>query len=59
MLPTSGALTEYNRLTSLSVSGNIGDHALLKGNLLDLARHVAEVNQQAVDLCHPDQRVLF
>src|SRR3954470_4954485 len=39
------------------VSGNVGDHALLERDLLDLTRHIAQVDQHAVDLGHPHERV--
>src|SRR4051812_42261632 len=42
---------------SFSVSGNVGDHALLECDLLDLTRHLAQVDQHAVDLGHPHERV--
>src|SRR3954453_342514 len=42
---------------SFSVSGNVGDHALLERDLLDLTRHLAQVDQYAVDLGHPHERV--
>src|SRR3954470_4794300 len=35
------------------IIGDVRDHALLEGNLLNLARHVAQVHQVAVDLGHP------
>src|SRR3569833_1449715 len=41
-----------------AVGRDVRDHALLVGDLLHLARHVAQVDQQAVDLGHPHQRVL-
>ncbi len=45
-------------LTLLPISRDVGDHTLLKGNILDSSQHAAEVHQQAVSLGHPDQRVL-
>jgi hypothetical protein len=39
-----------NNLTLIPVSGNIGDHALLKRNLLNLSWHVTEVHEQTVHL---------
>src|SRR3954451_21948182 len=42
---------------SFSISGNVGDHALLERDLLNLTRHLAPVDQHAVDLGHPHERV--
>ena len=42
---------------SFPIGGNVRDHPLLERDLLDLARHMAQVDQEAVDLGHPDQRV--
>src|SRR5215213_5550656 len=44
---------------SFSVSRNVGDHALLECDLLDLTRHLAQVDQHAVDLGHPHEGVLI
>jgi hypothetical protein len=53
----TGAKVERQQRRNSSVSppiiGDVRDHALLEGNLLNLARHVAQVHQVAVDLGHP------
>jgi hypothetical protein len=38
---------------SLPIGGDAGDHPLLERDLLHLARHVPQVDQQAVGLGHP------
>src|SRR5215207_9921660 len=43
----------------LLVGGNGGDQALVERDLLYLARHVTQVDQEAVHLRHPHQRVLI
>src|SRR3954451_1753165 len=45
------------RALSFSVSGNVGDHALLERDLLNLTRHLAQVDQHAVDLGYPHEWV--
>src|SRR3954468_721113 len=42
-----------NSSVSPPIIGDVRDHALLEGSLLNLARHVAQVHQVAVDLGHP------
>src|ERR1700683_4268848 len=32
--------------------------SIFKGNFLDLARHIPQIHQQAIHLCHPHQRIL-
>src|SRR3954470_12196262 len=54
----SGRYVAEPRL-SFSVSRNVGDHALLECDLLDRTRHLAQVDQHAVDLGHPHERVLI
>jgi hypothetical protein len=41
-----------------SVIGNVRDHALLESDPLNLARHIAKVNQIAIDLAYPHQGFL-
>ena len=43
---------------SLPVVGNVRDHALPEGNLLNFARHLAQILRSAVDLGHPHKRVV-
>jgi hypothetical protein len=43
---------------SLPVVGNVRDHALPEGNLLNFARHIAQILRIAVDLGHPHKRVV-
>ena len=45
--------------TSLLVGRDVGDHALLEGDLLDLTRHMAQVYQHPIDFSHPHERVLI
>src|SRR3954452_6469222 len=45
--------------TLLLVGRDVGDHALLEGDLLNLARHMAQVDQHPIDLNHPHERVLI
>jgi hypothetical protein len=40
------------------VCREVGDHTLLVGDHLHLAWHVAYIDQQAIDLGHPYERVL-
>ena len=37
----------------------IGNQSVLKGNFLDFPGHVSQIDQQAIHLCHPEQRVLL
>jgi hypothetical protein len=43
---------------SLPVVGNVRDHALPEGNLLNFARHIAQILRIAVDLGHPHKRIV-
>src|SRR3954464_13395797 len=45
--------------TLLLVGRDVGDHALLEGDLLDLTRHLAQVYQHPIDFNHPHERVLI
>ena len=39
------------------VCGDVRNHAFVVGDHLNLARHVAQIDQKAVDLGHPQKRV--
>src|SRR6266516_3361841 len=41
------------------IGGDVRDHAFGKCNFLDFARHVSQVNQKAIHLCHPRKWILF
>ena len=43
---------------SLPVVGSVRDHALPEGNLLNFARHIAQILRIAVDLGHPHKRAV-
>ena len=43
--------------TSTAITRDVGDHAFLKCNLLNLARHLTQIHQYAINLSHPHQRV--
>jgi hypothetical protein len=43
---------------SLPVVGNVRDHARLEGNLVNPARHIAQVLRIVVDFGHPHKRVV-
>ena len=43
---------------SLPVVGNVRDHARLEGNLLNFARHIAQILRIAGDLGHPHKRIV-
>ena len=45
--------------TLFAISMDVGDHAFLKCNLLNLARHLTQIHQYAINLGHPYQRVLI
>src|SRR6516225_5993305 len=41
------------------LSGNVGNQALGKCNFLDFTRHVSQVNDETVHLCHPRKWILL
>jgi hypothetical protein len=41
------------------IRGDVGDQSVFEGNFLDFARHVPQIYQQAIHLCHPHQRILL
>ena len=43
---------------SLPVVGNVRDHAHLEGNLVNPARHIAQVLRIVVDFGHPHKRAV-
>jgi hypothetical protein len=45
--------------TSTAITRDVGDHAFLKCNLLNLARHATQIHQYAINLGHPHQRVVI
>ena len=45
--------------TSTAITRDVGDHAFLKCNLLNLARHLTQIHQYAINLRHPHQRVVI
>jgi hypothetical protein len=47
------------RCTSTAITRDVGDHAFLKCNLLNLARHATQIHQYAINLGHPHQRVVI
>ena len=40
-----------------AINGDVGDHALVKCNLLNLTRHLAQIDYYPVNFGHPHQRV--
>jgi hypothetical protein len=39
--------------TSIAICGNVGNHAFVECDLLDLARHLAQINHYTVYLGYP------
>jgi hypothetical protein len=56
---TAGLLQTFLLGIFLLIGRNIGNHAFVERDLLHLARHVAQINQEAIHLGYPHNRVLI